>query len=260
MTDRPGPLAGRRVLVTRTREQGEGLVDRLHDAGASVLVVPLITITPIADPDAIARAAAEVSAAPAPRWVAFTSATAVRLVLGAIGGSALAGMRIAAVGPSTAAALQAEGAAPDLVAGEHDAAGLAGAMLERGVAGATVWLPVAEAARDEFAQRLRNGGATVRVQHIYRSVMPVCAPEDLRAALAGGVDAITLTSGSTARHLVDALGSNPVPEGVVIVCIGEQTAADARAAGLTVAAIAAEASAQGLVRALIERVAPQPLR
>jgi uroporphyrinogen-III synthase len=123
-----------------------------------------------------------------------------------------------------------------------------------------VWVPVAEAARDEFARHLRNGGATVRVQQIYRSVMPVCAPEDLHAALAGGVDAITLTSGSTARHLVEALGSNPVPEGVLIVCIGEQTAADARAAGLTVAAIAAEASAQGLVRALIECLAPQPLR
>lgn len=260
MTDRSGPLGGRRVLVTRTREQAEGLVDRLHDAGASVVVVPLITIMPIAGPDEIAQAAAEVSASPAPRWVAFTSATAVRLVLGATGASALAGMRIAAVGPSTATALQTEGATPDLVAGDHDAAGLAAAMLERGIAGATVWAPVAEAARGEFAQRLRNGGARVRVQHIYRSVMPVHAPEDLRAALGTGVDAITLTSGSTARHLVEALGSSPVPEGVVIVCIGEQTAAEARAAGLTVAAIAGEASAEGLVRALTECLAPQRLR
>jgi uroporphyrinogen-III synthase len=169
-------------------------------------------------------------------------------------------MRIASVGPSTATALHAEGATPDLVAGEHDAAGLAAAMLERGMAGATVWAPIAEAARDELAQRLGNAGATVRVQHIYRSVMPLHAPDDLRAALAGGVDAITLTSGSTARHLVEAMGSNPVPEGVVIVCIGEQTASEARAAGLTVSAIAPEASVAGLVRALTECLAPQPLR
>jgi uroporphyrinogen-III synthase len=246
--------------VTRTREQAEGLVDRLHDAGASVVVVPLITTVPIADPEDIARIAAEVATAPPPRWVAFTSATAARLILGATGGGALAGMLVAAVGPATAAALDAEGATPDLVAGEHDAAGLAAAMLERGMAGATVWAPVAEGARGGLAESLRNGGASVTVQHIYRSVMPVSAPERVRAALAGGVDAITLTSGSTARNLVEALGSNSVPEGMVIVCIGEQTAADAREAGLTVQAVAAEASVDGLVRALTECLAPQPLR
>ena len=260
MTDRPRPLAGRRVLVTRTREQAEGLVDRLHEAGASVVIVPLITTVPIADPEAIARIAAEVGTAPSPRWVAFTSATAVRLVVGAVGGAALAGMLVAAVGPATAAALDAEGAAPDLVAGEHDASGLAAAMLDRGMTGATVWVPVAEGARGGLVESLRSSGASVTVQHIYRSVMPVSAPERLCAALAGGIDAITLTSGSTARNLVDALGSMGVPAGVVIVCIGNQTAAEARAAGLTVAAIAAEASVDGLVRALTECLAPQPLR
>jgi uroporphyrinogen-III synthase len=169
-------------------------------------------------------------------------------------------MLVAAVGPATAAALDAEGAAPDLVAGEHDASGLAAAMLDRGMTGATVWVPVAEGARGGLSESLRSAGASVTVQHIYRSVMPVSAPERLRAALAGGIDAITLTSGSTARNLVDALGSNGVPAGVVIVCIGNQTAAEARAAGLTVAAIAAEASVDGLVRALTECLAPQPLR
>ena len=53
MNDLPRPLAGRRILVTRTREQAEGLVDSLHAAGASVAVVPLITTVPIADPEAI---------------------------------------------------------------------------------------------------------------------------------------------------------------------------------------------------------------
>lgn len=260
MTDLPLPLAGRRVLVTRTREQAEGLVDRLHAAGASVAVVPLITTVPIADPEAIARIAAEVGTAPAPRWVAFTSATAVRLVLGAVGAPALSGVLVAAVGPATAAALQAEGAAVDLVASEHDAAGLAAAMLRRGMAGATVWFPVAEGARGGFAESLRTGGASVTVQHIYRSVMPESAPERLRTALAGGADAITVTSGSTARNLVQAMGAEGLPAAVVIVCIGEQTAAEARAAGLTVHAVADGASVEGLVSALTECLAPQRLR
>ncbi len=260
MTDLPLPLAGRRVLVTRTRERAEGLVDRLHAAGASVAIVPLIATLPIADPEAIARVAAAVGAAPPPRWVAFTSATSVRLVLGAVGADALTGALVAAVGPATAAALDAQGVAADLVASDHDAAGLAAAMLGRGMAGATVWFPVAEGAPGGFAESLRTGGAFVTVQHIYRSVMPASAAPRLRAALAAGVDAITLTSGSAARNLVDAMGAGGLPAGALIVCIGEQTAAEARAAGLTVHAVAEVASVEGLVNALTERLTPQRLR
>jgi uroporphyrinogen-III synthase len=260
MTERPGPLAGRRVLVTRTRDQAEGLVDRLQAAGASVALVPLITTVPTADPEAIARAAAEVAGAPPPQWVAFTSATAVRLVVGAAGVAALAGLLVAAVGPSTAAALEAEGVAVDLVPSEHDADGLAAAMLERGMSGARVWFPSAEGARGKFAESLANGGASVTVQHIYRSVMPASAPQRLRVAFAGGLDAITLTSGSTARNLAIATGPDGLPPGVVIVCIGEQTAAEAREAGLAVHAVAGDASVEGLVSALTGCLTPQPLR
>ena len=99
------------------------------------------------------------------------------------------------------------------------------------------------------------------VQLIYRSVMPAGAPDRVRAALAGGVDAITLTSGSTARNL--AAGSRRrrgALRASAIVCIGEQTAAAARAAGLTVDAIAREASVEGLMAALTECLTPQPLR
>jgi uroporphyrinogen-III synthase len=260
MTDLPLPLAGRRVIVTRTRERAEGLVDRLHAAGASVVIVPLIATLPIADPEVIARVAAEVGTAPPPRWVAFTSATAVRLVLGAVGADALTGVLVAAVGPATAAALEVQGVAANLVASDHDADGLAATMLRRGMAGATVWFPVAEGARAGFAESLRAGGAFVTVQHIYRSVMPASAPGRLRAAFAAGVDAITLTSGSTARNLVAAIGAGGLPAGALIVCIGEQTAAEARAAGLTVHAVAQVASVEGLVSAMTECLTPQRLR
>ncbi len=260
MTEPSSLLAGRRVLVTRTREQAEGLVDRLHRAGASVTVVPLIATVPIADPAAIVASAAENAAAPQPRWVAFTSATAVRLVIGAAGAAALSGMLIAAVGPATAAALRSAAATPELVANEHDAEGLATAMLDLGLAGATVWIPAAEGASGDLPERLRAAGAVVNVQHLYRSVMPAGAPDQLRTALAGGCDAITLTSGSTARNLALAAGTGGVPAGIQIVCIGEQTAAAARAAGLTVDAIAREASVDGLMAALTECLTPQPLR
>jgi uroporphyrinogen III methyltransferase/synthase len=260
MTERPLPLTGRRILVTRTREQAEGLVDRLHAAGGSVVVVPLIATVPIAEPEAIVKIAVTIAAEPAPRWVAFTSATAVRLVIGAAGAPALSPMQVAAVGPATAAALVAAGAPPDLIAIDHEAAGLAAAMRERGIDGASVWIPVAAGARGDLADLLRSAGAVVTVQHIYESAMPESAPERLRAAFAGGIDAITLTSGSTARNLAAAAGAGGVPAEVRIVCIGEQTAAEARAAGLTVAAVSRETSVDGLVSALTECLTPQPLR
>jgi len=259
MTREDGALRGRTIMVTRTREQAEGLVDGLHALGATVVVVPLISTVPIARPEEILAAAARTRGAPAPRWIAFTSATAVRLVLGAAGADALSGVRIAAVGPATAAALRGAGLEPDVVADDHDASGLAAAMRTQGVDGATVWFPAAEGARDTLAEALRAAGAAVTVQSIYRSAMPDAASDRVRAALAGGVDAITLTSGSTARHLAAALEGSRLPSSVRIVCIGDRTAADAIAAGLPVHAVATEASAEGLVEALTGCLTPQPL-
>jgi uroporphyrinogen-III synthase len=254
------PLAGRRIVVTRTREQAAGVVDRLHALGATVVVVPLISTVPLAAPDEIVQCAAELRSAAEPRWVAFTSATAVRLVVGAAGLESLAGARVAAVGPATARVLEEAGRVPDLVAADRDASGLAAAMVMQGLAGASVWFPAAEGASDKLVEALREAGATVTVQHIYRSVMPDAAPERLRAAIDDGVDAITLTSGSTARHLASILGAGSLPAGISIVCIGEQTALEARAAGLPVHAVAAEASAAGLVQAVQECLTAEPLR
>lgn len=259
MTGADLPLSGRRVLVTRTRAQAEGLVNRLHALGASVVVVPLITTVPIASPEQVIEVAGAIRESPKTHWVAFTSATAVQLVLGAGGTEVLSDMHVAAVGPATAAALDAAHA-PELLAEDHDAAGLAKAMLQRGMSNACVWFPSAWGSSGVLVKALRAAGASVTVQHIYRSAMPAQAPERLHAALAGGVDAITLTSGSTARNLVAALGGDQLPRGVQIVCIGEHTATEARAAGLPVHAVATDASMEGLVDAVAGRLALQPLR
>jgi uroporphyrinogen-III synthase len=256
----PLPLAGRRILVTRTREQAGGLVDRLHGLGASVVVVPLIATEPVATPEEVLRTANEIRSSAPPRWAAFTSATAVRLVVGAAGAGAIDGMLVAAVGLATAEALEGAGVTPDVIASDHDAAGLAASMLTRGMAGATVWFPSADGAAAALPAALTDSGATVIVQCIYRTVMPAAAPDRLRAALGTGVDAITLTSGSTARNLAAALGHAHLPPGILIACIGEQTASEARAVGLSVNAVATEATADGLVAALRGCLAPQPLR
>lgn len=244
------PLAGRRVLVTRTRARAAGIVDALHELGAAVVMVPLIATEPIATPDAIAKAAAAVAGAPAPRWVVFTSATAVRLVLGVLEPAALERVEAAAVGSETAAALGQAGVTVGVIPSRASAEDLAGELVRRGVRGATVWLPVAEGAGNALPDRLRSAGAEVRVLHLYRSVMPPQAPARLAAALRQAPDAVALTSGSTARHLLDALDGRPLPAGLAVACIGERTAEAARAAGLRVDIVASEQTGAGLASAI----------
>ena len=245
------PLQGKRVLVTRTREQAEGLVDRLHALGADVVVVPLIATVPAVGPEEVTATRDRLAAAPPPRWVVFTSATAVRLVSGALGGEGLARFEVATVGEATAAAVRAAGSPVSLIAGQRDAQGLAEALVGRGVLGATVWLPVAEGADDLLPVRLANAGANiVVVQRVYRTRMPPDAGDRLRSALQKPIDAVTLTSGSTARNLVDALAGRELPAETAVVCIGAQTARIAECSGLRVDAVAIEQSVDGLVEAL----------
>ncbi|MGH7687683.1 MAG: uroporphyrinogen-III synthase, partial [Candidatus Dormibacteria bacterium] len=156
-------------------------------------------------------------------------------------------------------ALDAAGAPADLVAAESDAGGLAQALADRNVAGATVWFPSAEGASSVLPDGLIAAGAHVDVQVLYRSVMPGDAPRRLAAALERPLDAVTLTSGSTARNLVAALHGRMLPTGTVVVCIGTHTAAAARAAGLAVNAVAGEPNAAGMVAALLRALAgPAP--
>jgi len=238
------------------------MVDVLHALGARVVVVPLITTVPLVAPADLITVAYELSAEAEPRWVVFTSATAVRLVAGALGGDRLTPFHIAAVGRATASALAHEGIAVELVPSrEHSAVTLADSLLNMNAKPATVWLPSAAGAADELPGRLATAGALVRVTHVYRSDMPHRAAERVVSALDAGVDAITLTSGSTARHLAAALGGRAIPPATVVACIGPETAAAASAAGLPVAVIAAEQTAQSLVDALVERFdTAQPLR
>lgn len=244
-----GALAGRRVLVARTRERATGLVDALHERGAEAVVIPLIATQPLASPDEITAAVAALTASASPRWAVFTSATAARLVLGAAGPDALRAVHLAAVGAETAAALDSYGLHAD-IAGPRDAEALATELLAGGVSGAAIWFPAAEGAGPALPERLRAAGAVVTVHHVYRTVMPDDAPRRLAVALDRGIDAVMLTSGSTARNLVRALEHLPLPPTTAVVCIGAQTAREARAAGLQVAAVASEPNVAGLIVAL----------
>jgi uroporphyrinogen III methyltransferase / synthase len=245
------PLFGRRVVVTRAREQASELVERLAGLGAETVELPVIEIDEPADGGAaLSGAAARLTGY---QWVAFTSANAVERFFAALeaGGAdtrAFGGVRVAAIGPGTAAALATRGLRADLVPDRYVAEAVVEAFPE---GPGRVLLPRAAVARDALPAGLRAKGWNVDVVEAYRTRLGRPTPQALAAAREA--DAVTFTSSSTVTNFLEVAGREGVPP--VVVCIGPVTAATAEGAGLTVSVVAEEHTIEGLVRALMEALA-----
>jgi uroporphyrinogen-III synthase len=254
------PLAGRTVVVTRTRAQASVLVDRLEELGASVVELPVIAIERPTDGGAALANAAHRLAAGAYQWVAFTSSNAVGPFLAELGGRAVPeSVRWAAVGPATARTLIAGGHPPQLVPAASVSEALAEAFpaadhpgpsptARRSEWSGTVLFPRAERVRGALADGLRAKGWLVDEVVAYRTVADDPDPGALVAA--AGADAIAFTSSSTVERSVDLLTLEGIPP--VVASIGPVTSGSARAAGLEVAAEARPHDIDGLVDALVE--------
>jgi uroporphyrinogen III methyltransferase/synthase len=250
------PLFGRRIVVTRAREQASALAERVQAEGAEVLEFPAIEIVPPEswEPlDAALRRIGEYG------WIIFTSANGVRFFwerLRAAGRDArsLTRARVAAIGPATAEALRGHGLEPDVVPPEFKAEGLLAALADEPMAGVQVLLPRAATARDVLPATLEQRGATVHVVPAYRTVRSSREVRLLRDLLgARRVDAVTFTSSSTVTNFCQALGEADVPallEGVTIACIGPITAETAREHGLVPHLVCADYTIPALVSAL----------
>jgi uroporphyrinogen III methyltransferase/synthase len=250
------PLAGWRVLVTRTRQQASSLAEALAAEGAEPVLLPAIAIERRADPDAV-RASIEALGAGAYGWVVFTSANAVEAYLDlarAAGKDArlFAGAQLAAVGAATARSLEARGLSADLVPSVSSGAGVAEALAERGFDGARVLVPRAERANPELIERLRAAGAEVDELTLYLAAPPAEPPAEVLAQVrAGAIEAVTFTSSSTVRNLAALLGGELAPlRDAVVACIGPQTAEAAIEVGLPPDVVAEAPSVDGLVAAL----------
>ncbi len=250
------PLFGRRVLVTRSREQASALSQRLRELGAEPLEYPAIEIAPPKDMTPLDEAIARL---PTYDWLIFTSANGVRALVDRMSEKgmdirALGGPKIAAVGPATAQALQGYGLRvdymPQVYTTEEIAAGLGD------VAGERILLPRAERAPKQLAQALRGKGAVVDEVAAYRT-LAVGAPDELKALLEDGqIDIVTFTSSSTVRNLVRMLdGDIECLRRSIVACIGPVTARTAQELGLRVDVVARQHTIAGLVEAIVTAVA-----
>jgi len=250
------PLRGRRIVVTRAREQAGELVRALEELGAEVVLAPTIRIEPLADLEPLRRALSRLADY---RWTVFTSQNTVHVVLERVAGWGLAPhifaqTRVAAIGPATADALGAAGVRVELVPAGYVAESLVEALATQdSLGGARILIPRAATARDALPAGLRALGAQVDVIPVYETVREAGDGRALAAELlAGSLDAVTFTSSSTVRHFVELVGREAAGCGRFgTVTIGPVTAATARELGLTVAVEANEYTVPGLVAALV---------
>lgn len=247
-----GPLTGVIVAVTRAPERSGQLVTMLAERGAEVLPFPTIAIT---DPEDIGPLDEAIRHLEVYSWVVFTSANAVerffaRLYASGRDARHLAGLRVACVGPATAAVCERNGIRPEYVAEKHVGEALAEGLIARGVRdGSRVLLPRAEEARDVLPDALRQVAADVDVVVAYRTVPGPGDPATLAALQAGEVDYVTFTSGSTVRNFIQ-LAPGVDPARLVAACIGPITAKVAREAGFAAVIEPVEYTAPALVEAI----------
>lgn len=203
-----GPLAGRTVVVTRPQAQAAPLAEAIAAAGGVPLVFPLLEISPAADPQPLAAAAARL----ADYAVAvFISPNAVDYALPAIlaRGPWPTGLLPAAVGQGSVKALVAHGVGGCIAPTERfDSEALLALpeMAAERVKGRRVAIFRGDGGRELLADTLRERGATVDCITCYRRSGPSTGVAPLLAAWrAGRLDALTVSSSEGLRYLVDLL-------------------------------------------------------
>lgn len=251
------PLFGRRVLVTRAREQASSLTGALEALGAECIEAPAITIVP---PESYEPLDAAIASLGSYDWLVFTSVNGVdhflaRLQAAGLDSRALGGRKLAAIGVATAARLRQAGLIADIVPAEFRAEGIVEALAGHIKPGTRLLVPRAEVARDVLPEKLAEMGAVVDIVTAYRTVSGDSDGPALAGRLAAGeIDLVTFTSSSTVTNLLRLLG--PAGPDVVakarVACIGPVTAETCLENGIRPDVIAEEYTIAGLVKAIGE--------
>ncbi|HZP57770.1 MAG TPA: uroporphyrinogen-III C-methyltransferase [Dehalococcoidia bacterium] len=249
------PLFGKKVLVTRTRQQASELSRALAAMGAEPVELPTLAIVERCDATYLSACIDALRTA-GYAWVIFTSANGVDIFLrhlhdAGLDARAFGRTRIAAIGEGTAAALARHGLRADVVPGRFVAEALADALEARVVRGQRVLLPRAEDARDLLVDRLEARGAAVDNLTLYRADVPAEPDAEALALLrAGAIDAVAFASSSAVRNLAAMLGDIEPLRRTAVVAIGPVTAATVRELGIEPHAVASRHDIAGLAEAV----------
>lgn len=251
--DAAKPLTGWRVLVPRGGPWGDGVAATLRAQGAVPVVAPLINFAPANDNETLEKALADLAEGRFD-WLTMTSATTVD-VLFAYRAVIPPTTRVAAVGETTAAALQAAGYRVDLVPErDNSAAGMAEQMIALEPEPRDILTLRSEIAKPVLTRSLVEAGHRVRSVVAYRTVGVPVTERIAQDVASGRINAILVTSGSVAEQVFLQFPS--IPSETVIAAIGPRTATDARHAGLDVDVIADRQTVDALIDAVSQFALP----
>jgi uroporphyrinogen III methyltransferase/synthase len=251
------PLSGKKILVTRTRKQTSVLAEKIEDFGGEVFSFPTIKIVEPEDYSLIDKKFAQIEIYD---WIVFTSVNGVETFFRHLKEMkkdirSLQGIKIGAVGASTAAALEDKGIIADYIPREYQAEALALGLKEKIQKGEKVLLPTGDIARKLLQEELTTHGALVDKIDMYHTI-PGEGNRDLLLEWLNQkeIDIITFASSSSVKNFMQILGQENLSllHDVKIACIGPITKKTAEDSGLEVQISAGEFSIDGLVQALLK--------
>jgi uroporphyrinogen III methyltransferase/synthase len=252
------PLFGKRIVVTRSRDQASIFAEMLIDRGATTIEFPTIDVVPPASWDELDSA---IDAVESYDWIIFTSANAVKFFMERLRGRGkdlrlLKGVNICTVGPKTAESLEQYGLKADMIPAEFKAEGVLAALGGVKVKGLRFLIPRAKVAREIIPDKLREQGAEVTVAVAYENVRPVADTDRIKKMfMENKVTAVTFTSSSTVHNFIEILGQKEYKAllaGVAVACIGPVTAKTAEDFGMKTDIMPKDYTIPAFVDAIVE--------
>ncbi|MBN1850436.1 MAG: uroporphyrinogen-III C-methyltransferase [Deltaproteobacteria bacterium] len=254
------PLFGKRIIITRAREQASEFLAQLTELGAECIEFPTIEIIPPSQWEDMDRAIRSLDRY---QWLLFTSVNGVQYFfkrLEDLGKDVrgLKNMKVGAIGPKTAEAVYAKGIKPDLVPDEYRAEAVVDAFKKQGAENLNILIPRAAEAREILPEELKKMGARVDVVEAYRTVMPDKGADKVKAMLQDGeIHMITFTSSSTVTNFVSMFESDKDQlkhwmEKSAVACIGPITAQTAEKNGLKVSVMPKDYTVEALTDAILQ--------
>lgn len=242
------PLFGKKIVVTRTRDQASKLSKMLTILGARAIEFPVISIRRSNDMSQLHKALENLSTY---NWIVFTSQNAITIFFEELFRSGkdarfLGNIKIAAIGNATGDELKLYGLKPDLIPLKFVAESLLDEMRKHELKGTKILLPCASDARQTLAHGLKDSGADVNRVHIYTSVIPESIDQEMLDAVETA-DIITFTSSSTAKNFFSIVEKSES----IFASIGPVTSNTLKKLGHTPIIEAEEYTVEGLVNAIV---------
>ena len=257
-----GGVRGKKILVTRAREQSADFANRLKKLGAEVIAFPTIEVVPPIRWNELDRAIDQLKSYD---WILFTSANGVhffwqRLKERRKSPHLPPSLKVCAIGPATAKKLKEKGVPVHYIPKAFIAESILEGFEKKSIKGKKIILARAKKARDILPKGLRKMGAEVDVVEAYRTIRPRGGSKKLKKILKDReMDVIAFTSSSTVNHFAELLKKEDLKKllkGIAIACIGPVTARTAKEWGLKTQIRPRQYTIPALTRAIAEYFNP----